>query len=158
MVSGVAKTLLIFLLISLLALIFFDYNIFELGSVNLFFFFVNLIIFSWVIGIAVLGAIFRFGTRIQALAWGLIFLFQPLTASFFPAETLPSFLQKVAFALPATYIFEAARKSLVDPTTHWDLITIAFLLNVVYFAASLYFFNYMFRKSKESGQFARNEG
>ncbi|OGY23759.1 MAG: hypothetical protein A2Y57_04500 [Candidatus Woykebacteria bacterium RBG_13_40_7b] len=158
MISGVVKTFTIFIIISLVSSLFFKFNIFNLGPLNLFFFFVNLIIFSWTIGIALLGVIFRFGTRIQALAWGSIFLFQPLTASFFPVTVLPNFLQKIAFALPPTYVFEAARAALVDPTFNWKFMLIALVLNAFYFLVSLWFFNYMFRRSKETGQFARLEG
>ena len=158
MISGVVKTFLIFVIISLISLVFFDYNIFELGPLNLFFFFCNLIIFYWTIGIALLGVIFRFGTRIQALAWGSIFIFQPLVASFFPVNVLPAFLQKIAFALPPTYVFEAARAALSDPVFNWKFTLISLGLNTFYFLLSIWFFNYMFRRSKETGQFARLEG
>ncbi|HEX7456309.1 MAG TPA: hypothetical protein VF303_02485 [Candidatus Nanoarchaeia archaeon] len=158
MISGVAKTFLIFIIISLISLAFFDYNIFKLGPLNLFFFFCNLIIFSWTIGIALLGVIFRFGTRIQALAWGAIFIFQPLVASFFPVNVLPAVLQKIAFALPPTYVFEAARAALSNPIFNWKFMMISLGLNTVYFLLSLAFFNYMFRRSKETGQFAKLEG
>jgi ABC-2 type transport system permease protein len=99
-----------------------------------------------------------FGTRIQALAWGLIFLFQPVSAAFFPVEILPPFLKVVAYALPITYVFEAARKALEDSSVDWQLFLISFVLNVIYFLGSLWIFKKMFERSKETGQFARNEG
>jgi ABC-2 type transport system permease protein len=156
--SGIFKAILTFLLFAGLGYFMFDFNIFQLGFVNLSLYFVNLIIFAISTGILILGAIFRYGTRIQALAWGLIFLFQPLTAALFPISVLPNFLQKISLFFPVTYIFEAARKSLVEPGIQWQLITTATIENVIYLALSIIFFQLMFRKAKDTGQFARNEG
>ncbi len=157
-IGGIVKSLLVFTIISLIAKFVFGFDITRLGIVNLFLFFINLSIFAWSIGIVVLAFIFRFGTRIQALAWGLVFLFQPLTAAFFPVKILPGFLQTIAYLLPPTYVFEAARNSLINPSTNWNMFFISFLLNIVYLIPSIYFFSAMFKKSKDTGQFARNEG
>lgn len=156
--SATTKALLTFVFISLIATAVFNFNISSIGIINLLLAFVNLIIFSWTIGIVILGLIFRFGTRIQALAWGLIFLFQPLTAAFFPIKILPDFLKIVAYTLPPTYVFEAARNALADPSVNWYFAGIALLENIIYFLLSLWFFNAMFKKSKDTGQFARMEG
>ncbi len=158
MISGGLKSIAILIVISLIAKFMFNFDIFALGILNLFFYFINLTIFAWTAGIIILGLIFRFGTRIQALAWGLIFLFQPLTATFFPIKILPVAIQKIAYFLPPTYIFEAARTNLTNPTIQSGHILIAFLQNIIYLAVSLLFFNYMFNKSRETGQFAKNEG
>ena len=158
MLSGAIKASLTFILIAIISIFVFQFNIFDLGFINLFFFFINLTIFAWSVGIVILGPIFRYGTRIQALAWGSIFIFQPLTAMFFPVSVLPDFLQTVAYFLPATYVFEAARESLTNPYINFLSIGIAFGQNIFYFLLSLWFFNIMFRKSKETGQFAKMEG
>jgi len=158
MISGIIKSLFIFLLISTITILIFHFNIFNLGLLNLAFFFMNLTIFSWSLGIVLLGVIFRFGTRIQALAWGTVFIFQPLTAAFFPVKILPSFLQNIAYLFPPTYVFEAARGALSNQSINWQYMLISLLENLIYFAASLWFFNLMFKKSKQTGQFSRNEG
>ncbi|OGY26757.1 MAG: hypothetical protein A2Z11_02165 [Candidatus Woykebacteria bacterium RBG_16_43_9] len=158
MVSGVAKSLFIFLIISFMSISLFKFNVFDIGLNNLSASFINLIIFSWSVGIIILGIIFRYGTRIQAFAWGLIFLFQPLTAAFFPLKILPIFIQKISYAFPATYVFEAARGNLSDKSFNWSYQGIAFAENIFYFLFSLWLFNLLFRRSKETGQFASNEG
>lgn len=158
MLAGVIKALLSFMFISIISIFVFNFNIFNMGIINFFFFFINLTIFAWSVGIVILGLIFRYGTRIQALAWGSIFIFQPLTAMFFPVSVLPGFLQTIAYLLPATYVFEAARESLTNPSINFFKIGIAFGENIFYFLLSLWFFNIMFRKSKETGQFAKMEG
>ncbi len=157
-ISGITKSALAFFAFSIIALLVFNFNIYQLGFLNLSLFFINLAMFAISTGIIILAVIFRFGTRIQALAWGLIFLFQPLTAALFPVSILPSPLQKLAYFFPPTFIFESARKSLAKPSVNWEMIGIAFLENIIYFVITVCFFNYMFRKAKDTGQFARNEG
>ncbi len=141
MISATIKASLTFIFISLIASVIFDFNIFSIGIANLLLSFINLTIFSWTTGIIILGLIFRFGVRIQALAWGLIFLFQPLTAAFFPVKILPDLLKIIAYTLPPTYVFEAARNALADPSVNWNFAGIALLQNIIYFIISLWFFN-----------------
>ncbi len=157
MVSGVIKTTTILIVISVLTSVLFKFNLLSLGIINLILFFVNLTIFGWSVGIMIVGFIFRFGTRIQSLAWGTVFIFQPLCATLFPVRILPPFLQTIAYLFPPTYVFEAARASIVSPTTKWEQMIISFTLNIIYLFLSFWSFNMMFKKSKETGQFARNE-
>lgn len=158
MLSGLFKSIFIFILISLLALTLFKFNIFALGVINLVMFFINLTLFAWAFGLVLLGIILRFGTRIQALAWGLIFVVQPLTATFFPVRVLPKALQVISLTLPPTYVFEAARASILNGSVNWNYILIALSLNIIYLIIAIWLLNNMFNKSKETGQFARNEG
>lgn len=158
MFSAVVKSAVVFLLLSVLTALLFKFNIFSLGIINLLLFFVNLTLFSWTIGLLLLGLIFLYGTRIQALAWGLIFLFQPLAATFFPVGVLPKFIQPVSYLLPPTYVFEAAREALEDPIVNWQLFSVGLLENLIYFVFILWVFRRMLARSKETGQFARNEG
>ena len=158
MISATAKSALVFLIVSTLAAAAFGFNILSLGAGNVLLFFVNLNIFSWSIGLLLLGVVFVFGTRIQALAWSMIFLFQPLSASFFPVEVLPSFVKPVAYLIPTTYVFEAARGALENPGINWGSFGISFGLNMIYFLISAVAFRAMFARSKETGQFASNEG
>lgn len=155
--SGSIKALVVFLTTSILSIFIFHFNIFQLGFLNLFLFYINLVIFALSIGIAILGIIFCFGTRIQAFAWGLLPMFQPLTAALYPVSVLPSPLKEIAYIFPPTYIFEAARASLRTGLIRWDLIATAFGINIIYLISGILFFRWMFRQSRESGQFARNE-
>lgn len=155
--SGILKAFCIFIPASFVSIVMFQFNIYEIGIENLLLFFFNLVLFAISLGIIILGLIFRFGTRFQAFAWGLLPLFQPLSAAFYPVSVLPGFLQWIAYSLPPTFIFEALRASAAQPGIHWNLIGISFAENVVLFIFALWFFNLMFNKSKEVGQFARLE-
>jgi len=157
MLSGMLKAVIAFFIVSLLSLSLFNFNFFNLGFLNISLFVLNLVIFAWSLGLFLLGLIFRYGQKLQSFAWFLVFIFQPLTGTFFPIEILPAPFQKIAYFLPPTHVFEAARFNLSSPLIRWDLIGISFLENIIYFAISIWFFSYMFKRSKETGQFTKNE-
>lgn len=157
MFSGMMKAVFAFLSISVFSALLFNFNIYDLGILNLILFVLNLLLFAWSLGIFVLGLIFRYGQKINVLAWSLVFVFQPLSGTFFPIKILPIPLQKFAFFLPLAHIFEAARFNISSSAIRWDLIGISFLENIIYFALSIWFFSYMFKRSKETGQFTKNE-
>lgn len=156
--SGAVKAMIVFFTSSILANYVFHFNIYQLGAGNLVLFFLNLLAFGISTGLVILGLIFRYGTRIQALAWSITFLFQPMTAAFFPVEILPYPLQKIAYLFPATYVFEAARAAIYNPAINWNLTLIALGQNILYLIIGTWLFKKMFAKSRETGQFARNEG
>lgn len=158
LISGIAKGVFIFTMGSLLAIYFFHFNIFSLGLLNLLFIFINMAVFGFSLGLMIVALIYRFGTRIQAFAWGIIPIFQPLVAVFYPVSILPSPIREFSMMLPPTYLFEAVRYSLATHLIHWRYLTIALIGDSIFCVIAVLFFQYMFKKSKESGQFARNEG
>lgn len=157
MASALLKAVLLFGLGAVIAALAFDFNVLSMGAGTLALGFLNLVWFGYTTGLFILGIILRVGTRIQALAWGLLLVFQPLTAAFFPLSVMPPSLQTIARLFPPTFVFEAARAGLSDPAIRWDWAGIAAVENLVYFGFALWFFRYMYRRSRETGQFARNE-
>lgn len=156
--SAFLKSLGLFAMTAAISFFFFGFNLFELGLLNTLLYFINLSMFGWSLGLIVLGTIFRFGTRIQALAWSTASLFQPLSASLYPVKILPPVLQTVAYLLPPTYVFEAARYNITASETQWPLITMSFGLNLLYLVFAVVIFRWFYAKSKEVGQFAKNNG
>lgn len=157
MLIGVIKTVTIFVIIAMIALKVYNFSIFQLGP-WLIFGFLNLLLFSWSLGIFILGLIFRYGTKIQAFAWSLSFLFQPITAVFYPLHILPVPIQQIALLIPITYIFEDARNRILLGYSQVGYTAIVILQNILYFIFAWWFFQRMFIKSKQKGQFARLEG
>lgn len=155
--AAALRTAVVFVLLSVGTYMAFGFNIAHFGIANLLLFYVNLSLFAYWLGIVLLGLIFRFGTRVQSIAWGTIYLFQPITASLFPLNVLPHAIQLIARALPASYIFEAARHSLTHSgvAVHANLVALA--MNLGYGVVAALIFGRLFRRSKESGQFARND-
>jgi ABC-2 type transport system permease protein len=156
--SGITKSLLVFTLNATVTIFVFHFNIFQLGFLNLFLYFISLTIFSFSVGIMLLALIFRFGTRIQAFTWGFVPILQPLTGAFFPVSVLPSPIKELALLFPNTHVFEAARYTLTHHTMDVYELSLSFLLNILYVIIAIFFFRMMFRAAKDSGQFARNEG
>ncbi|MBI2714476.1 MAG: ABC transporter permease [Rhizobiales bacterium] len=125
--------------VSLLAIAFFDFNLWSLG-LALAAFFANLMLTSWAIGIFVAGLLLRNGMGAEGMAWTIMFLFLPLTCVYYPVSILPDFLQYVAWSLPPTYVFEGMRALLIDHVFRADLMLESLALNVLLFAvASLAF-------------------
>ena len=91
--------------VTLLAQWFFGFNLWGLGFV-LVAFFVNLVLTSWAIGLAIAGLVLRNGMGAEGLAWSILFFVLPFACVYYPVSTLPHWLQIVAWSLPPTYVFE----------------------------------------------------
>ncbi len=156
--SGIVKGVGVSFMISLAAIFIFHFNIYQLGILNLIMLTINLILFACATGIAIVGLIFRFGTKIQALSWSIIPIIQPLSATFYPVSIMPRPLQLFAYIFPTTFVFEGARFSLTHQgLIYWPYIFVAFAENIVYVLLGIWVFYRLFKSSKNSGQFARNE-
>jgi ABC-2 type transport system permease protein len=136
--------------VTLLAIAFFDFNLWGLG-LALAVFFVNLILTSWAIGIFVAGLLLRNGLGAESLAWTFMFLFLPLTCVYYPVAVLPVWLQPVAWSLPPTYVFEGMRALLIDHVFRADLMIEAFAINVGFFAAATVAFFLLLRSARRHG-------
>jgi ABC-2 type transport system permease protein len=135
---------------TLLAIVFYEFNIYGLG-LPLISFFTNLLVFGWVIGLMVSAMILRFGLGAESLAWVAIFAFGPLSGIYYPIDTLPGWLQPIAWSLPPAHVFEGMRAVLFDGVFRWDLFTGAVALNVVYLAVATTVFLRTFTTARKLG-------
>lgn len=135
---------------ALIAIPLFDYSIFALG-LPLLAFFANLLIMGWAIGLLVSGVVLRYGLGAESMAWFLVFALQPITGVYYPIEILPTWLQKIAFFLPSSHVFEGMRAVLFDRTFHVDLLLNALVLNLVYLAIGIGAFLAYFRIARVRG-------
>lgn len=156
-ISGTIKGLITLILSSLVAYFVFHLNLFSMGFINMSLIFLNLVVFGFSFGVVMLGLIFRFGTRVAAFAWGLINIFQPLMAVIYPVAILPQPFRSIAYVLAPTHVFEAMRKSFNGQSIVVD-IGLAVILNILFLISAVIFFQFMFKKSRATGQFARLEG
>jgi ABC-2 type transport system permease protein len=150
LIVSLFKVITTFLVTFCLAFIFYSYNIFELG-VPLFLFLLNLVLMGWAIGVITTGAILRFGQEAEVLAWGLAFLFQPVSAVFYPVSVLPPFLQKVAWWIPASHTFECMRAVIQHRPLPIKEMGLALALNGLYILISILFFSWMLKQVRERG-------
>jgi ABC-2 type transport system permease protein len=136
--------------VSLLAIWWFDFNLWAMG-LALAVFFMNLLLTSWAIGIMVSGILLRHGLGAENMAWGFMFLMLPFTCVYYPVSVLPSWLQVFAWMLPPTYVFEGMRALLIDHVFRADLMLQAFALNAVIFAAGVVVFLVLLRSARREG-------
>jgi ABC-2 type transport system permease protein len=139
--SGVAVALAYFL---------FSYSLFSLG-VSLVPFVMALLLMGWSLGVMTTALILRFGQEAEVLAWGVIFLFQPVSAVFNPVSVLPAGFKQVAFFVPASHVFEGMRAVLSGRGFPWHELGWAFLMDVVYFGGALYLFHRILERARRTG-------
>ena len=152
------KSIFIFIINSIVAYYIFGFNILTIKLPVLVYIFINLSIFAWAIGLIFIGIVFTVGTRIQAIAWGALFLMQPLMAVFYPVTILPASIQFVAFLLPPTYIFELLRSQmLAGENIPGQFYFVILIFNLVILIGSLFIYEFLFRSSQMKGQFAKND-
>ena len=139
-----------FFIMSTLAGILYDFNIFKLG-VSLFPFVINLLILGWAIGFVNIGLVFWFGQEAEILAWALVFIFLPFSAVFYPVSVLPPIIQDLAWFTPSAHVFEGMRSVILNGTFPIKHILWATGLNVVYLAVSIWFMYNRFEYARKKG-------
>jgi ABC-2 type transport system permease protein len=135
---------------TVLALIFFDFNLLGFG-LPLIAFFCNLIFTSWALGIFVSGLVLRNGLGAESIVWTLMFGVMPLACVYYPVASLPHWLQYVAWALPPTYVFEGMRALLIDQVYRGDLMLWALAINAVLLTASFMGFLALLNSARRHG-------
>ncbi len=136
--------------VTLLAIVFFGFNLYGLGFALVAFFF-NLMLTSWAVGIFVSGLVLRNGLGAENFAWSIMFVFMPLACVYYPVTTLPVWLQPAAWVLPPTYVFEGMRTLLIDHVFRADLMLEALALNVVFFAVGVFGFLKLLQAARRHG-------
>lgn len=157
MLVSIVKLLTAATLLVLLAWLFYSFNIFVMG-ISLIPFVINLVIMGWAIGILTTSLILRFGQEAEVLAWGLAFLFQPISAVFYPVSVLPPILQDLAAIIPASYVFEGMRAVIGDRGFPAGQLLQAVMLNLLYITFALLFFHWNLKGVREKGLLAKIGG
>lgn len=117
MFSGIATLIVIIPYTMTIIWSIYGINIFDLGPMMLIYMLL-LLCSGWALGFLMTSIIIYFGRRAQSLPW-MSFVFVPISAVYYPLETLPKFLQKVALCIPMTHIFEAIRHHIFTGTVAW---------------------------------------
>lgn len=112
---------------------------------------VSLMLTGWLISLVVQAIILRYGHTVEVFIWAVAILLQPFSCVFYPLSTLPGWAQRIALALPTTYIFENMRSMIFTGTVRMDQIALSFGLNLLYGVGAIIFFYRTFRVAKEKG-------
>jgi ABC-2 type transport system permease protein len=154
-IVGLIKSIITTIFLGILAFVFYQFNLLTIGPA-LVPFLANLFLFGWAVGLITMALIFRYGHAAEALIWGVPFLIQPISAVFYPVSVLPPWLQKIAWLLPSTYVFEGMRMILNgghDGATM--LLARSFALNLVYLAIGGLFFAWTLENVRKLGYLSR---
>ncbi len=114
-------------------------------------FFLNLMLFGWSLGMISTALILRWGQAAESLAWAVPFFIQPAVAVFYPVADMPAWSQPIAWAFPATYIFEGMREVMRTGTMNLTLLWQALALNAVYLAAAGGLFMWILQLTRKRG-------
>ncbi|MFO1069657.1 MAG: ABC transporter permease [Geminicoccaceae bacterium] len=136
---------------ALLAIPLFDFWIVGELGLPLLAFFANMLVFGWALGLIITALVMRLGLAAESLAWGLIFLFQPLSGVYYPIAVLPKLLQAVAWLLPSAWVFEGMRAVLVEHRFDWGLFAGAVAGNLVWLGIAAAVFVVLFRQARDRG-------
>jgi len=147
---SILKVCISFTVMSTLAGIFYSFNIFSVGM-SLLPFVLVLVMMGWAIGIVTMALILRFGQEAEVLAWAVAFLFMPVSAVFYPVEVMPLAIQKIAFFVPASHVFEAMRQVINLKPFPWHHLYIATIEGVSYLLISILIFAVIFRNALKRG-------
>ena len=154
MLVSIVKLLLASIVMVIFAWLFYSFNIFLLG-LSLIPMIVNLVIMGWGLGIITMALILRLGQEAEVLAWAVAFLFQPVSAVFYPVSVLPPFLQTIAQFIPASHIFEGMRIIISGGGFPMHDVLWATALNFIYILTALVFFYWNFSIVRRKGLLAR---
>ncbi len=128
----------------------FSLNVFSVGWAFIPFA-VSLLIFGWSLSFLASSMIIYYGHKVEMFAWMIAFVFAPFSAVFYPLHILPIWAQTIALCLPTTYIFEGMRAIIATGTFPAYFFWLSIGLNIVYLAASLVIFKWMFEKTRAKG-------
>jgi ABC-2 type transport system permease protein len=135
---------------AVVAWLLFEYSIFSMGWA-LIAFFINLIVLGWAIGLAVSGMVLRWGLGAEELAWAAIFLLAPISGVYYPIGVLPQWLQRIAWMVPASHVFEGMREVLMQHVFNWSHFAAALGLNALYMVAGVCVYLLAIRDARERG-------
>lgn len=156
-IVGIIRCIISFVFLGFLTWVLYSYDILQIGGLAISFFATVLLLFGWVIGIVISALIFRYGLRIQVLAWSVGFIIQPFSCVFYPLDSMPGWVQAIAIFFPTTHVFEGLRHAIATGELATGSLLTALGLTFVLLLASLFYFQYALHQAKTRGLLTRFE-
>ncbi len=154
---GFLRSLATFAFMALFGMILYSFNILSISPLLLASSVFLLSLFGWVMGIFITSFIFRYGQRIQVLAWSVVFLMQPFVCIFYPLSALPKWAARIALILPPTHVFEALRADISGKAVNYLSLGYSLIANIILLVLVILFLNSSFMKSKKTGLLAKGD-
>lgn len=151
---GVAQAVLAFFYITALALLLCTFDVWELG-LYIIPFFMNVLIFGWVLGVVTIGLVVRFGPSADILAFFIPFFLLPFSAVYYPVHIFPPWLQRISVVLPTRHMFEGMRTTLIEGVIPLHDVFWATILNAIFVVLAFLFLYLMLRLARNRGYLSR---
>ena len=129
---------------------FFNFHLFELGLYLIFFFF-NLTLIGWSIGLLVSALVLRYGQSFEELAWAIIFIVLPFSCVYYPLSSLPEIMQNFSSIFPTTMIFEEMRSLIFNSYIEYLNLIKIICINIILLLLSSSFFLYTLNVVRKKG-------
>lgn len=161
-ISGLVVTSLLtsiigILIMSLMAGLFFGYDILKVGLLFFPFLFI-LFTFGVAMGIFISAVIFRLGPSAEWIAWPIPLVLSIFAGVFYPVSALPGVLQIFAKLIPASYVFDSLRAILAGAPLSGSLffnLAVGFGLALIYLILTYLLFIKIYRRNLKEGTITR---
>ncbi len=107
---GVARGILVFILMAVIGSWAFGFDFMGAGPGSLALFLLGCFLCSLIIGLLVCSLVLLFGTRAETSAWAAVNFVVMLSGIYYPVSVLPGWAQAVAAGIPLTYFLDAFRQ------------------------------------------------
>ena len=148
---GVARGLLVFTVLAILARRFFGFDVLAAGLSALAAFLAGCFLTAWIVGVLVCALIMLCGTRAETSAWATVNLILVLAGIYYPLSVLPAPVAALGAAIPLTYFLDAYRAHYGFPSEFAAPLTTGFALAAVYVGLSHWAFTAAIRRTRQSG-------
>lgn len=137
-----------------LATALFGFSVFAYGALIIPFLFV-LFLSGIALGIFGSAVVLRLGPAAEWFIWPIPALISPFVGVFYPLSTLPVWMQKIARALPPSYVFEGMRATIDHHAVDQGALWLGAALALIYIVLACLFFARTYRQALRSGLIAR---
>jgi len=116
-----------------------------------------LVLFVFGIALGVFGAalVLRLGPAAEWLIWPVPAMVSPFAGVFYPLATMPAWMQAVARAIPASYVFEGMRAIVSGGSVSAAPLAAGAVLAILYVLLAGWFFLRVYRRAVRTGLIAR---
>ena len=152
---GMARSIIVFLLLSLCSSIAFGFNFFQPGIIPLALYLVGLFLVAVVIGIGVCLLVLLFGYKAEVAAWSITSLMALICGIYYPVSILPSPLPEISYALPLTYFLEYFRSLYGVDGKVGEVMIWGFGVTGIYLAIETVLFKWVICHARKKGTFIR---
>jgi len=109
------------------------------------------LVFGWIVGLIIVSILLTFGRSAEMITWTLPWLFATISGAFYPVTLMPEAVQKIAYLLPSTYLFEGVRLVVTHKVIDGRLLFTALFFCIVYLCLVYKLVQIAFAKSKIQG-------